>query len=208
MSLGWALCLKEKEGKNNSKRAVPAPRWNAISHRGEKNTQNCQIASVTECGECGGAWGFPGGSDGKESACSAGDPGLIPGWEDPLEEGMATYSSILAWRIPMDRGAWRATVHSITKSWTRRKWLRTQCITYLTIPRLYLTNEYSIPISNLPEKFHGQGSLVGYHPQVCSQTWATEPGVASLIFLKLEKSILGVISIILFACIVLGEPKY
>ena len=32
------------------------------------------------------------------------------GWEDPLEEGMATHSSILAWRIPMDRGAWRATV--------------------------------------------------------------------------------------------------
>ena len=32
------------------------------------------------------------------------------GWEDPLEEGMATRSSILAWRIPMDRGAWRATV--------------------------------------------------------------------------------------------------
>ena len=38
------------------------------------------------------------------------------GWEDPLEEGMATHSSILAWRIPMDRGAWRATVHGITKS--------------------------------------------------------------------------------------------
>ena len=33
------------------------------------------------------------------------------GWEDPLEEGMATHSSILAWRIPMDRGAWQATVH-------------------------------------------------------------------------------------------------
>ena len=32
------------------------------------------------------------------------------GWEDPLEEGMATHSSILAWRIPMDRGAWWATV--------------------------------------------------------------------------------------------------
>ena len=31
------------------------------------------------------------------------------GWEDPLEEGMATHSSILAWRIPMDRGAWWAT---------------------------------------------------------------------------------------------------
>ena len=38
------------------------------------------------------------------------------GWEDPLEEGMAVHSSILAWRIPMDRGAWRATVHSVTKS--------------------------------------------------------------------------------------------
>ena len=43
--------------------------------------------------------GFPGGSDGKESACNAGDSGLIPDWEDPLEKGMVTHSSILAWRI-------------------------------------------------------------------------------------------------------------
>ena len=35
------------------------------------------------------------------------------GWEDPLEEGMATHSSILAQRIPMDRGAWRATCHGV-----------------------------------------------------------------------------------------------
>jgi len=41
------------------------------------------------------------------------------GQEDPLEEEMATHSSILAWRIPMDRGAWWATVHGITKSQTR-----------------------------------------------------------------------------------------
>ena len=86
------------------------------------------------------SWGFPGSSAGKESACSAGDPGLIPelgrspgegigyplqyswaslvaqlvknlpamwetwvrslGWEDPLEKGKATHSSILAWRTP------------------------------------------------------------------------------------------------------------
>ena len=39
------------------------------------------------------------------------------GWEDPLEESMATHSSILAWRIPMERGAWWATVHSIAKRW-------------------------------------------------------------------------------------------
>ena len=38
------------------------------------------------------------------------------GREDPLEEGMATHSSILAWRIPMDRGAWQATVHGIAES--------------------------------------------------------------------------------------------
>ena len=38
---------------------------------------------------------LPGGSDGKESACNAGDLGLIPGWEDTLEQGMATHSSIL-----------------------------------------------------------------------------------------------------------------
>ena len=39
------------------------------------------------------------------------------GWEDPLEKGMETHSSILAWRIPMDR-AWRATVRGVAKSWT------------------------------------------------------------------------------------------
>ena len=40
------------------------------------------------------------------------------GCKDPLEEGMAAHSSILAWRIPMDRGAWRATVHVVARSWT------------------------------------------------------------------------------------------
>ena len=38
------------------------------------------------------------------------------GQEDPLEEGMATHCSILAWRIPMDRGVWRATVYRVAKS--------------------------------------------------------------------------------------------
>ena len=40
------------------------------------------------------------------------------GWEDLLEEGMAVHSSILAWRIAMDRGAWQAIVHGVAKSWT------------------------------------------------------------------------------------------
>ena len=102
--------------------------------------------------------GFLGSSAGKESACNAGDLGLIPGsgrfpgkgigyplqyywaslvaqmvknppamqetldqplgWEYPLEEDMATHSNILAGRIPMDRGAWWATVHGVAKSQT------------------------------------------------------------------------------------------
>ena len=40
------------------------------------------------------------------------------GWEDPLEEDMATHSSILAWRIPRDRGAWWAIVPGVAKSQT------------------------------------------------------------------------------------------
>ena len=43
---------------------------------------------------------------------------LSLGQEDLPEKGMATYSSILAWRIPMDRGAWLATLHGVTKSQT------------------------------------------------------------------------------------------
>ena len=59
--------------------------------------------------------GFPGGSVVKESTCNAGNLGQ----EDPLEEGMATHSSILAWRIPMDKRTWQATVHGVAKRQTR-----------------------------------------------------------------------------------------
>ena len=48
------------------------------------------------------------------------------GWEDPLEEGMGTYYSILSRRIPMDKGTWQATVHGVTKSWT---WLSNSHLT-------------------------------------------------------------------------------
>ena len=41
------------------------------------------------------------------------------GWEDPLEEDMGTHCIILAWRIPMDKGAWRATVQGVAKSRTQ-----------------------------------------------------------------------------------------
>ena len=66
-----------------------------------------------------GTGGFPGGSDSKEYACNAGDPGLISGsGRFPGEEyGYPLEYSCL--ENPMDRGAWQTTVHGVTKSWTR-----------------------------------------------------------------------------------------
>ena len=54
--------------------------------------------------------GFPGGSDSKESACNAGDLVWSLGWEDPLEEGMATHSSILAQKsnLPTKKHSWQS----------------------------------------------------------------------------------------------------
>ena len=62
---------------------------------------------------------FPGGSESKESARNVGDLGSIPGvGKIPLEKGIAVHSSSPAWRIPMDRGAWRAAVHGVAKCYT------------------------------------------------------------------------------------------
>ena len=65
--------------------------------------------------------GFPGDSDGKgkESACSAGDPRLIPELGRSPEEGNGNPVQYSCLRNPMDRGAWQATVHGVTKSRTR-----------------------------------------------------------------------------------------
>ena len=71
------------------------------------------------------------------------------GWEDPLEEGIATHSSILNWRIPMDKGAWWATVHRVTSSGTWLKWLRTHT---------HWMNEY---YTYIPWNSPGQNTEVG-----------------------------------------------
>ena len=63
--------------------------------------------------------GFSGGSDGKESACNAGDPHLIPGSERSHEEGNGNSLRYSCLENPMDRGAWRATVREVAKSWTQ-----------------------------------------------------------------------------------------
>ena len=81
------------------------------------------MPAVSSCGELHS--GLPGGTSGKEPACQCRrqkryrfDPWV---GKMPLEEEMTTHSSILAWRIPMNRGAWQATVHRVAKSQTRLK---------------------------------------------------------------------------------------
>ena len=68
----------------------------------------------------GGINGLPGQLNGKESTCDAEDSGdttdSTSGWKDPLEEGMATHSSILALENPMNRGGYQATVHTAARS--------------------------------------------------------------------------------------------
>ena len=63
--------------------------------------------------------GFPGGSVDEESACNAGDLGLIPGLGRSLEKEMATHSSILGLENLMDRGACWVAVHRVAKSQAR-----------------------------------------------------------------------------------------
>ena len=59
---------------------------------------------------------FPNGSVIRKLPANAGNSGSIPRWGDPLEKRMVTRSIILAWRILMNRGAWRAAVRGVTKS--------------------------------------------------------------------------------------------
>ena len=63
--------------------------------------------------------GFPGGLDGKVSACSAGDPGLIPGLGRSPGEGNGNPLQYSCLENSMDRGAWQATVHGVAQSGTR-----------------------------------------------------------------------------------------
>ena len=76
-------------------------------------------------------------------------------WEDPLEEGMATHSSILAWRIPMDKGAWWAAVYGVTKLDTI-KWLGIEQLGVKQTHSLVFENEasnaysiFSVPQTNI-----------------------------------------------------------
>ena len=69
--------------------------------------------------------GFPGGTNGKEPTCQCRrlKPVWSLGWEDPLEESMATHSSILAWKFPWTEEPGRLQSMRLTNGWTQLKWL-------------------------------------------------------------------------------------
>ena len=71
------------------------------------------------CRELWCLMGFPGGSDGKESTCNAGDLHLIPGLGRSSGEGNSYPLQYPGLENSMDRGAWQATVHGVTNSRTR-----------------------------------------------------------------------------------------
>ena len=65
-----------------------------------------------------GTSGVPGNLAGKNPPALQETLAQFLDWDNPLQEGMATYSSTLAWRIPMDQEASRGRVHGVAKSWT------------------------------------------------------------------------------------------
>ena len=109
-------------------------------------------------------------------------------WDDPMEEGMETHSSILAWRIPMGQGAWHAAVHGVTKSQTpdtdkAQQWEFGDSEMALVVKNLPVKagdirdagsipafrrfpwrREWLPPPVFLPGESHGQRSLAGYSP--------------------------------------------
>ena len=81
------------------------------------------------------------------------------GWKDPLEEEMATYSSILVWKNPMDWGAWQATGHRF-----RHGWARPHASVWNLLPGAEKTGQ-------LPALLPEMDSLVEEDETVCAEEW-------------------------------------
>ena len=86
---------------------------------GKLQRNTIQLTYRTACGVRKATSCFPGGSDGKESAFSAGDAGSLPGLGRSLGEGNDNPLQYSCLENPMDRGAWRATVRGVAKSQTQ-----------------------------------------------------------------------------------------
>ena len=92
-----------------SSHSIQAVIYNESLEFNKKNKSACQHISIES---------FTGGSHSKESACNAGDWGLIPELGRPPREGNGNPLQYPSLENPMDRRAWRAPVHGVAKSWT------------------------------------------------------------------------------------------
>ena len=97
--------------------------------------------------------GFPGGSDGKGSACNTGDPGSIPGSERSPGEGNGYPLQYSGLEKAMHRGAWRATVHGIKESDTTEQPLSLSYAVYYILVTYSVSNWRFISLSPL-HQFH------------------------------------------------------
>ena len=111
------LMYQKSQSKNNI--SVKTNLW-PLDHKSILTSKPCIIHSCLLHSK-----GFPGISIIKNLPAMQETGVWSLGWEYPLEEGMATHSSILAWRMDMDRGAWEVTIHRVAKSGT---WLSTSIL--------------------------------------------------------------------------------
>ena len=100
-------------------------------------------------------------------------------WEDPLEKEMASHSGILAWRNPMDRGAWWAAVRGVTESWTQLCHYTTIIGTIGTIIilfwRLEVQDQCCIFLCRFPSGLHSEVWNQGHLDVVCAPPLQGEP---------------------------------
>ena len=122
-------------------------------------------------------WGFPGGSDGKESVCNAGDSGSIPELGRSPREGNGNPLQYSCLENAMNRGAWWATVHGVAKSWTWLSDSHTHTHTHTHTHHLWIIPlEFFLSIIHL---FRWSASVVAQtvkNPPAMWETWVQSLG--------------------------------
>jgi len=111
--------------------------------------------------------GFPGGSVGKVSACNEGEPCLIPGLGRSSGEGNGNPLQYSCLKNSMDRGAWWATVHGVTKSWTQLSNWHFHCIARneQSLDKLKMYTRFILPKPVSPTflKYYGTFWILGLY---------------------------------------------